>query len=123
MKASKVLAIGAIGLVAALLFAGAAMAVGPNGTSDNAGMAAGGTCDRDHDRLQDGSCDGTMSPDRACQRGCQDEGDQVRLRDRACEQAGEGTGDGAMLMQRSCVEDGACGEGDQLRLRDGPCHA
>jgi hypothetical protein len=103
MKASKVLAIGALGLVAALLIAGAALAVGPNGTSDKAGMgmAAGGTCDRDHERLHDGSCDGAMSPDRACQSSWHGSGEQ------ACDRTG----------------DGACGVGDQLRLRDGSCHA
>ncbi|GEM_PF-1303579 len=105
MQASKILMIGAAGLVAALLFAGAVVAAGPNGMGDNA------TGDRD--QLQDGSCDGTGCQDRAC------DGDHAQLRERDCERTCTGAGD--MLRERNCVQDRASGEGDQLRLRDGSC--
>jgi len=95
MKASKLLSIGAVGLIATLLIAGVVMAAGPNGTSENA-MGAYGACD--HDRLQDGSCDG------------------AHLQNGGCEQAHDGT----MQMER-CLGHPASGEG-MARSMDGTGH-
>ena len=106
MKASKILMIGAAGLVATLLLAGAVMAAGLDGMGD----ALGG----DRDRLRDGSCDGIGCQDRPADRD-NDRMQQDRDRQQTCD------GEGEMLRERHGARHDASGNGDRLRLRDGPC--
>ena len=89
MKTTNVLIIGAVGLVAALLLTGAALAAGPSQTDANdANVSYNG--DRERAML----CDGNTSCDGECLQNCD--------------------GNGTMLRDRACVQDGVC-DGEQLR--------
>ncbi|KQM12211.1 hypothetical protein AOA80_03440 [Methanomassiliicoccales archaeon RumEn M1] len=106
MQTSKILMIGAAGLVAVLLLAGAVMAAGPNGMGDALGS--------DRDRPQDGSCYGAGCQERPAD--CDnDRMQQDRDRQQTCD------GEGEMLRERHGAQHHASGNSDRLHLRDGSC--
>ncbi|HHT75505.1 MAG TPA: hypothetical protein PKX52_07095 [Methanomassiliicoccaceae archaeon] len=97
MNTTKIFLIGAVGLAAALLIAGAAVASGAFAADGN-GHYMNDAGHRERDRLCDGSCDGRAACDGECMQSCQD-------------------GNG-MLRSRTCSQDGGC-DGDHLRHMDG----
>lgn len=117
MNTTKILGLGAVGLAIALLFTGVAMAVGPNGSSDDLAKGAG-TSDQTQDRLRDGGCDGGMCKVESCSQFCEQvqSCDHVQLRHGSCDQDSSAGGDRLRTMDGSC-------DRDQLRLMDGPCHS